>query len=271
MARVPQLLLLAALCVSQARATGVIVALFPQTNLQGEAQWVVPDPSKGCAALPPAFQAASGKVWWSSKDGTAECSAVTFHTTPNCQGPSASIPQAPTPAKGASWETVENDIAKGQYPSIAKAQSVSCTPSAAPGNTSGAPGVVAVATGSDAWLGAINSVRSEGNSAANLLTWDATLASMAQNWTDQLSSKQCGAAQVVLSKIPGSGVSESDVWLSFSVQESQAVDAWAPKPLDISNPRTVRITDSNTKTVGCAKTVCSPGAFFTCLFAPITF
>lgn len=265
---------LLALGAPQAQGLGIVVALFPQKDLKGDATWAVPEtePSASCTALPSGPSAASLKVWWSSSDGKAQCPALAFHATPNCKGPSVTIPQPPPPSGGAQWVTIDNDLAAGQLADVIKAQALSCAtaPAEVPSGTPGS-GVVSVATGADAWLAALNSARSQGNPLANPLTWDAQLESSAQNWTNSLSSSQCGAAQVVLAKIPDSGVSESDVWISFSTKESDAVMAWAPDPADSANPRTARITDSKSKTVGCAKTVCLSGAFFTCLFAPMTF
>lgn len=139
----------------------------------------------------------------------------------------------------------------------------------------------------DAWLSALNNVRDEAGStgapqsAAGLqktaaekappLQWDDNLAEVARNWTLYLNSTQCGSDPVVLTKIPGGNYSESDVWVSWSKDETSAVSLWAPSPTDETNPRTARITSQESQLTGCGKTLCGTGAFFTCLFWPKTY
>lgn len=63
----------------------------------------------------------------------------------------------------------------------------------------------------------------------------------AQQWTDQVSSEECGKKAVTLTKMPDAGHSENDVYISFSTKETDAVIAWAPNATDYTNIRTMRV------------------------------
>jgi len=73
----------------------------------------------------------------------------------------------------------------------------------------------------------------------------------AQQWTDQVNTDQCGKSAVTLTKMPNATNSENDVYISFSIKETDAVIAWAPNATDYSNIRTMRVSPEPVQSTLC--------------------